>query len=61
MTGIGEAEIKRLGWLSTFVFYGLNGFTLEAPDDEAYDLVISVATGAVDHHESADALARWVH
>lgn len=52
---------KRLGWLATYVFYGLNGLKLEAPDDDAYVLVIGVATGAVDHHNSADALARWVH
>ena len=32
---------KRLGWLSTLVFYGLNGLELDAPDDDAYDLVIA--------------------
>ncbi len=52
---------KRLGWLATFVFYGLYGLTLEAPDDEAYDLVIGVATGEIDHQASANALAQWVH
>ncbi len=52
---------KRLGWLATYVFYGINGLTLEAPDDDAYDLVIGVATGAIDHHTSSNTLARWVH
>ncbi|MBM7502462.1 prophage maintenance system killer protein [Brachybacterium muris] len=30
---------ERLGWLAVVVFYGLNGVDLEAPDDDAYDLV----------------------
>ena len=45
---------KRLGWLSVVVFYGLNGIDLEAPDDDAYDLVIAVANGTADHQ-----LATW--
>ena len=36
---------KRIGWLATVVVYGLNGITLEAPDDDAYDLVIALASG----------------
>lgn len=52
---------KRLGWLATYVFYGLNGMKLDAPDDDAYDLVIGVATGAIEHSDSASALANWVH
>jgi len=51
---------KRLGWLSVFVFYGLNGWDLRAPEDEAYELVIGVATGRVRIDESAALLARWV-
>ena len=47
---------KRLGWLSTVVFYGLNGVTLEAPDDDAYDLVIAVASGESAYPQSAVAL-----
>ena len=39
---------KRLGWLSVVVLYGLNEVGIEAPDDEAYALVIAVAEGAVD-------------
>ena len=37
---------KRIGWLATVVFYGLNNIELEAPDNDAYDLVIAIATGA---------------
>ncbi|QXT62930.1 type II toxin-antitoxin system death-on-curing family toxin [Tessaracoccus palaemonis] len=50
---------KRLGWLATVVFYGLNGVTLEAPDDDAYDLVIAVASGESAYPQSAIALESW--
>ncbi len=39
---------KRLGWLAVVVFYGLNDVTPEAPDDDAYDLVIALASGTTD-------------
>ena len=32
---------KRLGWLATVVFYGLNDVTLDAPDDDAYEFVMA--------------------
>ena len=50
---------KRLGWLALVVFYGLNEVTLEAPDDEAYGLVIGVAEGSLDYHSVAAQLAAW--
>lgn len=50
---------KRLGWLAVVVFYGLNGIDLEAPDDDAYDVVVAVASGAADYREAARILARW--
>ena len=50
---------KPLGWLSLVVFYGLNGAELDAPDDEAHDLVVGVATGVVEPAEAAAALGRW--
>lgn len=50
---------KRLGWLSVVVFLGLNGVDLEAPDDEAYDLVIGVATGSRSTVETARRLGEW--
>lgn len=50
---------KRLGWLAVVVFYGLNDVDLQAPDDEAYDLVIAVASGQADHHVAAARLAQW--
>lgn len=50
---------KRLGWLAVIVFYGLNGIDLQAPDDDAYDLVIAVASGTADHQVAARHLATW--
>lgn len=50
---------ERLGWLSAVVFLGLNRLDLDAPDDEAYDLVIGVATGEVAAEESAGKLGDW--
>lgn len=50
---------KRLAWTAVFVFYGLNGLDLDAPGDEAYDLVIAVSTGDVDYPEAASALSAW--
>lgn len=50
---------KRIGWLATVVFYGLNNIELEAPDDDAYDLVIAVASGDIAYEETAAHLARW--
>lgn len=51
---------KRLGWMAAFVFYGLNGFDLDAPEDDAYDLVIAVTTGSAGYAGAAERLANWV-
>jgi death-on-curing protein len=50
---------KRIGWLATVVFYGLNGVTLEAPDDDAYDLVVEIASGSATYQQAATLLAQW--
>lgn len=50
---------KRLGWLATYVCYGLNGYDVIAPDDEAYDLIIALAAGKADFREAAAALESW--
>lgn len=50
---------KRLGWLAVVVFYGLNDATLEAPDDDAYDLVIAVASGQLEYSAVAGTLGAW--
>jgi death-on-curing protein len=50
---------KRLGWLATVVFYGLNDVRLEAPDDAAYELVMAVARADADLDHIAAALSQW--
>ena len=50
---------KRLGRLAATVTYAFNGVRLEAPFDDAYDLVIAVATGSMTHQHSAAMLATW--
>lgn len=49
---------KRTAWLATAVLLDLNGVDLRSADqDAAYDLVISVASGAVaDPHRIGEAL-----
>lgn len=50
---------KRLGWLAVTLFYRRNGKAFRAPHDNAYDLVIAVATGELDYHASAAKLSAW--
>jgi death-on-curing protein len=50
---------KRLAWLATYVFLDLNGVVLDAPDDEAFDLVMRAAAGEVDVPAIAEALRSW--
>jgi death-on-curing protein len=50
---------KRLGWMGVFVFYGLNGLDLDAPEDNAYDLVIAASTGVAGYPEIATRLVVW--
>lgn len=50
---------KRLGWTATVVFCDINGVVIDAPDGEAYDLVIAVAEGRLDVPDIAAALRRW--
>ena len=39
---------KRLSLAATIAFLGINGLRLTFTNDEAYDLVIAVATGEID-------------
>ena len=50
---------KRLGWLATVVFCGLNDVTLDAPDDDAYELVMAVARSEPTVEAVAGALGSW--
>lgn len=47
---------KRLGLAATIAFYGLNGRRLTLTNDEAYDLVMKVAAGELDHVEEIAAV-----
>lgn len=50
---------KRIGWLSVVVFYGLNDVELDAPDDDAYELVIAMASGSATYQQAAVRLSTW--
>ena len=50
---------KRLGWLATLVFLDINGHGVEAPDDDAYRLVMDVAAGKLSLEEITAALSQW--
>ena len=50
---------KRLGWVAAFTFYWINGVDLDAPEDDAYDLVIGVSTGAIEYASAAELLSTW--
>ena len=52
---------KRLAWLATYVFCAKNGVELDPGDDEAYDLVIAVATGADRRRHRDRRPARRIH
>lgn len=50
---------KRLGWLATAVFLGINGFEIaHADNDDVYDLVIDVAAGSIGVQDIAAGLRR---
>jgi death-on-curing protein len=47
---------KRLALAAVIAFYGLNGRRLTFTNDQAYDLVMKVAAGEVDHVEEIVAI-----
>lgn len=47
---------KRLGWLVTTVFLDVNGEPIEVEDDDAFQLVMAVASGHLDVEGIADRL-----
>lgn len=50
---------KRLALAGTIVMLGINGWVLTLTNDEAYDLIIAVASGALTEvSDVADALRR---
>lgn len=52
---------KRTAWLATFVFYDLNGYELDTPDDDGpVDLVLDVVSQHLEVDEIAVRIAPWV-
>ena len=41
-------------------FCWINGWVVDGPDDEVYDLVVHVATGSMPYAVSARRLAGWL-
>ena len=51
---------KRLGWVACRLFYRMNGADLRAEPEDAYDLVVAVASGELrDVPAIAQRLATW--
>lgn len=51
---------KRLGWLATVVFLDLNDHSVEAPNEDAYGLVMGVAEGRRTIRDIARTLNEWI-
>mgnify|MGYP006294821001 FL=1 len=51
---------KRLGWVALVMTLRINDVILDVDDDEAFDLVISVAEGSAGVEEIVDRVRRWL-
>ena len=52
---------KRLGLVAVLLFYGMNGYDLNATEDERVELIIAIADGSLsDVAKIADHLTPWV-
>lgn len=49
---------KRLAWTACQVFLGLNGEWVTASEDDRFDVMIAVASGAIDDVDQIAALLR---
>ena len=47
---------KRIGFMAAYTFLGINGFRLDAPEEEAVLQTLALAAGEID----ADAYAAWL-
>lgn len=47
---------KRIAFLAMYIFLGLNGMELEAPEDEVVEMMVKVAAGRCSEEKSA----QWV-
>ena len=51
---------KRVAFQAMYLFLGLNGFRIDAPEEEVVALVLSLATGALDEPSLADWLREYL-
>lgn len=51
---------KRLGWVALVMTLRINDVILDVDDDEAFDLVVSVAEGSAGVEEIVDRVRRWL-
>jgi death on curing protein len=51
---------KRIGVLASFVFVDLNGYTIDADNDEVVDTVLDLITRKIDFDELVARLRRWM-
>lgn len=51
---------KRLSWVATVVSYGINNDRLVAPEDDAYDLIITVCKRHPPYADIATHLKEWI-
>lgn len=47
---------KRIGFMAAYTFLGLNGFRLNAPEEEAVVYTLALAAGELD----AEAYSKWL-
>lgn len=51
---------KRVSFQAMYLFLGLNGFRIEAPEEEVVTLVLSLASGQLDEPDLADWLRQHI-
>jgi death on curing protein len=53
---------KRLAWTACLTFLAINGQWISAPEEDRFDFVIGVATGALpDLEKAAEQLRTWTY
>lgn len=51
---------KRLGWACLVLFIARNGTRIEVQDDEAYDVIVSLAAGRMGLGDLTAGVAGWI-
>ena len=51
---------KRVAFQAMYLFLGLNGFRIDAPEEEVVALVLSLANGALDEPSLADWMREYL-